>query len=122
MKIIIVVAVAENNAIGKNNQLIWKLADDMKFFKETTIGHTIVTGRKNYESIPPKFRPLPQRVNIVITRQTNYDAPGAIIVHSLEAALEKARQADETKCFIIGGGEIFKEALDKNLIDEMLVS
>lgn len=122
MKVIFIVAIAENNAIGKNNRLLWKLSDDMKFFKETTTGHTVVTGRKSYESIPPKFRPLPQRVNIIITRQANYTAPGATVVHSIEQALEKARAAGETECYIIGGGEIYREMLEKNLVDEMLIT
>ena len=78
MKISFVVAASENNAIGKDNRLIWRLPDDMKFFKEKTIGHCIVTGRKNYESIPDKFRPLPDRTNIVVTRSNAYKAPGAI--------------------------------------------
>jgi dihydrofolate reductase len=111
MKIVIVVAAAENNAIGKNNRLIWRLPEDMKFFKEKTVGHCVVTGRKNYESIPDKFRPLPERTNIVVTRQRGYAAPGAIVVHSLADAVEKARELGEKELCIIGGGEIYKEAL-----------
>jgi dihydrofolate reductase len=112
VKISIVVAASENNAIGKDNRLIWRLPDDMKFFKEKTIGHCIVTGRKNYESIPDKFRPLPDRTNIVVTRTLNYAAPGAIVVHSLEEAIEKAKALNETDLCIIGGGEIYRLALD----------
>jgi dihydrofolate reductase len=107
----IVVAVSENQVIGKNNDLVWHMPADMKFFKETTMGHCIVTGRKNYESIPPKFRPLPGRTNIVITRQEDYAAPGAIIKHSLDEALAYARSLGETECFIIGGGEIFRQCI-----------
>ena len=70
-----IVAIAKNNAIGKNNQLLWHLPADMKYFKEKTLGHCIITGRKNYESIPEKFRPLPGRTNIVISRQRKYIAP-----------------------------------------------
>lgn len=107
----IIVAVAENNVIGKNNSLIWHLPADMKYFKEKTSGHCIITGRKNYESIPEKFRPLPNRTNIVITRQADYNAPGAIIVSSIEEAIEKAKQTGDTEIFIIGGAEIYKQFL-----------
>lgn len=107
----IIVAIAENNVIGKNNSLIWHLPADMKYFKEKTSGHCIITGRKNYESIPEKFRPLPNRTNIVITRQADYNAPGAIIVSSIEEAIEKAKQTGDTEIFIIGGAEIYKQFL-----------
>ncbi len=107
----IIVAVSENNVIGKDNTLIWHLPADMKFFKEKTNGHCIITGRKNYESIPEKFRPLPNRTNIVITRQKEYAAPGAIVVNSIEEAIEKAKETGDAEIFIIGGGEIFKQSL-----------
>jgi dihydrofolate reductase len=107
VKISFVVAASENNAIGKDNRLIWRLPDDMKFFKEKTIGHCIVTGRKNYESIPDKFRPLPDRTNIVVTRSKDYQAPGAIVVHSVEEAIAKAKELGETDLSVIGGGEIY---------------
>ncbi|MCW3086088.1 MAG: diacylglycerol kinase [Bacteroidetes bacterium] len=107
----IIVATSENNVIGKDNTLIWHLPADMKFFKEKTNGHCIITGRKNYESIPEKFRPLPNRTNIVITRQKDYSAPGAIVVSSIEEAIEKAKQTGDPEIFIIGGGEIFKQSL-----------
>lgn len=111
MKIALIVAVSENNVIGKDNRLIWHLPSDMMYFKEKTKGHCVITGRKNYESIPEKFRPLPGRINIVITANTGYDAPGAIIVHSLEEALAIARRNNETEAFIIGGGQIYSQAL-----------
>lgn len=108
----IIVAVAENGVIGKDNKLIWSLPADMKFFKEKTTGHVIITGRKNYESIPDKFRPLPNRTNVVITRQKNYHAPGAVVVGSLEEALTYATtNSPKDEVFIIGGAEIFKQAL-----------
>jgi dihydrofolate reductase len=111
MNISIIVAVAKNNVIGKDNTLIWHLPADMKFFKEKTTGHCIITGRKNYESIPEKFRPLPNRINIVITRQKNYNAPGAIVVSSIKEAIEKAKQTGDNETFIIGGAEIYKQCL-----------
>lgn len=107
----IIVAVAENNAIGKNNQLLWHLPADMKIFKEKTTGHCVITGRKNYESIPEKFRPLPNRTNIVITRQKEYSAPGALVVHSLQQAIEKAMTKGDNEIFIIGGGEIYAQSI-----------
>lgn len=107
----IIVAVANNNVIGKDNSLIWHLPADMKFFKEKTSGHCIITGRKNYESIPEKFRPLPNRTNIVITRQKNYVAPGAIVVDSIEQAIEKAVATGDSEIFIIGGAEIYKQCM-----------
>lgn len=122
MKTILIVATAQNNAIGKDNHLLWHLPADMKFFKEQTSGHTIITGRKNYESIPEKFRPLPNRTNIVVTRDKNYLATGAMVVNSLEEAIEKAKNSGAEKCFIIGGGQIYKECLEKNLVDEMLIT
>lgn len=107
----IIVAAGKNHAIGKDNKLIWHLPADMKFFKEKTTGHCIITGRKNYESIPPKFRPLPNRTNIVITRQADYEAPGAIVVKSLDDAIGIAKSKGDDEIFIIGGGEIFRQCL-----------
>ena len=109
----IIVAVSENNVIGKDNKLIWHMPADMKFFKEKTTGHCVITGRKNYESIPEKFRPLPNRTNIIVTRQTEYKAPGAIVVDSIEEAIKKAKETGDTEIFIIGGAEIFKQTIDK---------
>ena len=112
MKISIIVAVAENNVIGKDNRLIWRMPEDMKFFKEKTEGHCVVTGRKNYESIPEKFRPLPLRTNIVVTRQAEYKAPGSIVVGSIYEAIETAREKNEEELFIIGGADIYKQCMD----------
>lgn len=111
MRISIIVAVANNKAIGKDNDLLWHLPKDMKFFKETTTGHVIVTGRKNYLSIPERFRPLPNRENVVLTRNRDFKEEGAIVVHTLEAAVEYGKKNGEEELFIIGGGEIYKLAL-----------
>ena len=103
----IIVAAAENDAIGKGNKLIWHLSDDLKRFKSLTNGHHIIMGRKTFESFP---KPLPNRTHIVITRQPNYKAPnGVIIVNNLEDAIDAARSDNQP--FIIGGGEIYKQAL-----------
>lgn len=112
-----IAAVAENGTIGREGDLPWSLPDDMRFFMRTTTGHHIITGRKNYESIPEKYRPLKGRVNIVITRSTDYTAPGATVVGSLEDALDVARKAGEEEVFIIGGGQIYREAMEKDLVD-----
>ncbi|MBS1645993.1 MAG: dihydrofolate reductase [Bacteroidetes bacterium] len=113
MLVSIIVAAAQNNVIGKDNALIWNLPIDMKFFKDKTKGHAVITGRKNYESIPKKFRPLPDRTNIVVTRQKNYDAQGAVVVSSIQEAIQYAKQHFENEeVFVIGGAEIYKQMLD----------
>ncbi|MCX6274217.1 MAG: dihydrofolate reductase [Bacteroidetes bacterium] len=108
----IIVAVSENNVIGRNNDLPWHLPADMKYFKDTTIGHCVVMGRKNFHSIPDKYRPLEGRTNIVVTRQMDFREDGAVVVHSIDEAIELAKSKKETECFIIGGGEIFAQSLE----------
>lgn len=117
-----IAAVADNGVIGRDNDLPWQLPDDMAFFKRMTLGHPIITGRRNYESVPPKYRPLRGRLNIVITRDPAYEAPGAIVVTSLEAALERAKEEQSEEVFIIGGGQIFREALEKDLVDRLYLT
>lgn len=105
--ITIIAAAAENDAIGKDNQLIWHLSDDLKRFKQLTNGHHIIMGRKTFESFP---RPLPNRTHIVITRQEDYQAPeGVIIVNSLANAINAVKNDEQP--FVIGGGEIYKQAM-----------
>lgn len=108
MKVSLVAAVAANGVIGKNNDLPWRLPDDMKFFMEKTKGHHVILGRKNYESLPPKFRPLPQRTNIVVTRQRDYKAEGCIVVHQFEDALKYAENHGEHEVMVVGGSDIYK--------------
>ncbi|HCQ30512.1 MAG TPA: diacylglycerol kinase [Flavobacteriales bacterium] len=122
MKISLIAAVAENNVIGKDNDLIWHLPNDLKYFKKITLGHHIVLGRKNYLSIPEKYRPLPNRKNIVLTRNPEFKAEGCIVLNSLESAIEYAKNQGEEELFIIGGGEIYKQALDKNLINRLYIT
>ena len=122
MKVSLIVAVSENGVIGKDNNLIWNLPNDMRFFKETTIGHHVIMGRKNFESIPHKYRPLTDRTNIVITRQFDYKAEGCVVVNSVEAALGIAKNNGEDEPFIIGGGQIYKLALEANLIDKIYLT
>jgi dihydrofolate reductase len=111
MIISLIAAVAKNRVIGKNNDLPWHLPDDMKYFMKTTSGHHCIMGRKNYDSIPEKFRPLPNRTNIVVTRQPNFKAPGCIVTHSVEEGIEIAKAANEPETFIIGGAEIYRIGL-----------
>ena len=111
MKISMIAAMGQNRVIGKDNDIPWHLPDDFQYFKKTTEGHYVLMGRKNYESLPPKFKPLPNRPNVVITRNESYDAPGTEVVNSLEDAIEIARKNNEEEAFIIGGGEIYKLGL-----------
>ena len=122
MKVSLIVAVSKNGVIGKDNDLIWHLPKDMFFFKETTTGHHVIMGRKNLESIPKKYRPLSKRTNVVITRKTDYIAEGCTVVNSLEVALEIAKKNGDNEPFIIGGGEIYKLALKKNLVDKIYLT
>jgi dihydrofolate reductase len=104
--IIMIAAVAENNALGKNNELVWHLPNDFKRFKALTTGHHIIMGRKTFESFP---KPLPNRTHIVITRQKNYNPEGCIIVESMEEAIAICPENESS--FIIGGGEIYNLGL-----------
>jgi len=111
MIISLIAALTENHVIGKDNDLPWHLPDDMKFFMETTKGHHVIMGRKNYESLPPKFRPLPNRTNIVVTRQKDFKATGCTVTHSLDEAVELAKKSNDPEIFIIGGADIFKQSM-----------
>ncbi|MFD1294755.1 dihydrofolate reductase [Lutibacter holmesii] len=105
--ITIIAAVADNNALGKDNQLIWHLPADLKRFKQVTLGHHIIMGRKTFESLG---KPLPNRTTIIITRNKNYKQEGCIVVNSLTEAIEAAK-SDENP-YILGGAEIYKQALE----------
>jgi dihydrofolate reductase len=122
MSVSIIAAVADNGAIGKDNDLIWNLPDDMRFFKDMTLGHHVIMGRKNFESIPHRYRPLPQRPNIVITRQEGFVAEGCIVVDTIFTALDVARKANENEAFIIGGGQIYELALELDVVDDMYIT
>lgn len=111
----LIAAVARNGAIGKDNALLWRLPEDLKFFKRTTLGCPVIMGRKTWDSIG---RPLPGRRNIVITRNTAWRADGAEVFHDLASAL--AATADVPKVFVIGGGELYAQALP--LADELVLT
>ena len=105
--ITLIAAVAENNALGKDNQLLWHLPDDFKRFKAVTSGNYIIMGRKTFESFP---KPLPNRTHVIITRQKNYTSENCIVVDSLQTAISVCPKNEET--FIIGGGEIYKQSIE----------
>lgn len=113
----LIAAVARNGAIGRDNALLWRLPEDLKFFKRTTLGCPVVMGRKTFESIG---RPLPGRRNVVITRDPTWRAEGVDVVHSLEAALAATSTPDTERVFVIGGGEIYAQALP--LADEIVLT
>jgi dihydrofolate reductase len=108
-EIVIIAAVARNRVIGKDNRLLWNIPEDMAHFKALTAGHPVIMGRKTWESLPPRFRPLPGRRNIVISRQADYDAPGAEVTESLEFGLKKASTV--ALAFVIGGEQIYAQAM-----------
>ena len=103
----LIAAASENNIIGKDNKLIWRLSDDLKHFKELTKGHFVIMGRKTFESMP---KALPNRTNVIITRKTDYKAENTIVVNSLEKALKAAE--NDNQPFVIGGGEIYKLSME----------
>jgi dihydrofolate reductase len=112
--ITIIAAIGNNNELGKDNDLIWHLPADLKRFKKVTTGHTIVMGRNTFESIG---KPLPNRRSVIITRNPNYQQEGCEVVHSLEEAMQLIAQ--EEKAFIIGGAQIYREVLEKDLADQL---
>lgn len=122
MTVYAIAAIGENRAIGKDGDLPWNLPDDMKFFKHTTINQVVIMGRKNFESIPEKYRPLPNRINIVISRNKDFFAKGALVYNSVEGALNFCKTEGHQAAFIIGGGEIYSLALDKQLVDIMYLT
>ena len=105
--ITLIAAAAQNNALGKNNDLLWHLPDDFKRFKQLTTEHYIVMGRKTFESFP---KPLPNRTHIIITRQNDYLVEGCMVVNSLQEAIKKSPKNEEV--FIIGGGEIYNQSIE----------
>jgi dihydrofolate reductase len=108
IRVSLVVAVSENNVIGKDNRLLWNLPNDMKFFKNTTWGMPVIMGRKTFESLG---KPLAGRTNIVITGKPDWQAPGTITVSSLDDALKAAEETDAKEVFVIGGGQVYEQAM-----------
>jgi dihydrofolate reductase len=108
MIISILVAASQNNVIGINNKLPWHLPADMKYFKNLTIGHHVIMGRKTFDALG---KPLKERTNVIITRQEDLKIDGAVIVNDLKAVFDFCRSNGETECFVIGGGDIIRQAI-----------
>ncbi|MFH1287013.1 MAG: dihydrofolate reductase [Candidatus Magasanikbacteria bacterium] len=118
MSLSLIAAIASNNCIGKNNSLPWHMPEDLKHFKELTTGSVVLMGRNTWESLPEKFRPLPDRKNIVITRNTEYQIPdGVFLYHSIDDAL-KAHEGEDI--FVIGGAMMYKQTID--LADRLYIT
>ncbi|MFT7614066.1 MAG: dihydrofolate reductase [Parvicellaceae bacterium] len=118
----LIAAVAENSVIGKDNDLIWHIPADLKFFKDTTAGHHVIMGRRNYDSIPDKYRPLPGRTNVIVTRNLDFKAENCLVFHTLKEAIENAIAEGDQEPFVIGGGQIYKLSLEEGLVDRMYLS
>jgi dihydrofolate reductase len=119
MPVTLIAAVARNRAIGRAGELVWRHSEDMRHLRDATMGHPVVMGRKTWDSLPARFRPLPGRRNLVVTRQPQWQAVGAEAFASLESALAAANAATEP-LFVIGGGELYAAALP--LADELLLT
>lgn len=117
-RLALIAAVARNGTIGHDNRLLWQLPEDARFFRAQTLGCPVIMGRKTWESLPERFRPLPGRVNIVVTRQRAWRATGAVVAHSLDEALAAA--GDAPRVFAIGGADIYAAALP--LADELVLT
>lgn len=108
-RVVLIAAMAHQRVIGRDNQLAWHLPEDMAYFRRVTQGHPVLMGRKTWESLPSRFRPLPGRRNIVLTHQTNWQAQGAEVAHTLAEALSRFAATDTV--FVIGGAQIYEAAL-----------
>jgi dihydrofolate reductase len=120
MLLTLIAGVARNGAIGRDNALLWHLPEDMKHFRSVTMGAPVIMGRKTWDSLPERVRPLPGRHNIVLTRQAGFEATGATVVAHLDAALAAARRDHPARVFVLGGGQIYREALP--LADELMLT
>jgi dihydrofolate reductase len=118
MTVVLIASVARNGVIGRGNELVWDEPQDKRFFRRVTMGHPVVMGRKTWDSLPERFRPLPGRRNIVVTRQPGWRADGADVAHSLEDAL--AMSASASRICVIGGAQLFEQALDA--ADELVLT
>ena len=122
MKFSLIVAMDLNRGIGKDNDLMWHLPAEMRFFTSTTKEQIVVMGRKNYDSIPEKYRPLPNRENVVLSRNANFDAGVCKVFTSLNDCLSHFNSEAERKLFVIGGGQIYAEALAHPDLNEMFIT
>jgi dihydrofolate reductase len=116
-KVSIICAIGKNKAIGRDNKLLWDIPHDLKHFKDITAGHPIIMGRKTFESIG---RPLPDRTNIIVTRDESYQQDKCLVAHSLEEAIQRGKEIDSEEIFVIGGGSIYAQAI--NLVDKLYLT
>ena len=115
----IMVARSDNQVIGKDNDLVWHMPADLKYFKETTMGHYAIMGRKTYEAVD---KPLPGRTNVIVTRQSDYRREGCIVVHSVEEALALGEENGQEEVFILGGSQIYELTLARDLVDRIYLT
>jgi len=116
----IIAAMDEKRGIGKDSKIPWHISEDLKRFKRLTTGHTIMMGRKTYDSLPQK--PLPSRINMVITRNPDFKADGVSVNNSFEEALAVAKENEQSEIFIIGGAQIFQQAIDMGIVDRLYLT
>ena len=122
MKLALIVAMDQNRGIGKDNDLMWHLPAEMRFFTQTTKGQIVVMGRKNYDSIPLKYRPLPNRENVILSRNRSFDAGDCKVFTSIDDCLIHFAEETERTVFIIGGGQIYNEAINHPKLEEMFIT
>lgn len=117
----VIVCVNNKNVIGKNNKLLYNLPSDLRHFKKMTTNNVVIMGRKTFESLP--IKPLPNRVNIVVTHDENFKVDGVEVVHSIEDAIFLCSEKYlDKKCFVIGGGQVYQECFDKGYVHEVIVT
>ncbi len=121
-RVAIIAAMGRNREIGSNNDLMWHLRTDMLFFRDTTMGFFVIMGRKNFDSIPAKYKPLHGRVNVIISRNPDFAFEECYTCSSLDEAIEVAISNGEEKVFVIGGGQIYEMAMQAGLVDEMYLT
>ena len=119
-QVVIVAAIGKNRELGKDGKLLWNIPDDLKRFKSLTMGHPVIMGRKTFDSLPPKFKPLPDRTNIVVTRDKNWHYEGAVVAHSLDEAIQQASEIDGKEIHIGGGAQLYEQALP--LVDKLYLT
>lgn len=117
MIISMIAAMGKNRVIGKGNKMMWRLPKEWDYFKKTTLGHCIITGRKNFEA---QGRALPGRTNIIVTRNPDFKVEGCVVKHSIQDALDYCRKQGETEAFICGGGQIYADSVD--LVDKIYLT
>jgi len=110
MKISLIACIGKNRGLGLNNELLYKIPEDLKRFREVTKGHAVIMGSKTFESIG---RPLPARTNIIVTKKPGYQAPGCIVVNSIDDAFSRARDVEQSEIFVIGGAQIYAQTIEK---------